>query len=138
MAEGDFKISELSDGKLTPDSVFVTADEVGGSYVNQSHLASEVAGKLFNSFAYTQELDTTDKKPVGAINEVADTLGVMLEGTLEAGQTSLTLQNSHITSGSMFDFYGDISPTSVTVSSGQVVLTFEEQTEDKNVKVVIF
>lgn len=138
MAEGDFKISELSDGKLTPDSVFVTTDEVDGAYVTQSHLASEVAGKLFNSFAYTQELDTTDKKPVGAINEAADTLGVMLEGTLEAGQTSLTLQNSHITSGSMFDFYGDISPTAVTVSSGQVVLTFDEQTEDKKVKVVIF
>ena len=134
----DFKISELSDGTLSAGSVFVTADEVGGSYVTQSHTASEIASKLFNSFAYTQELDTTDKKPVGAINEVADTLGVMLEGTLEAGQTSMTLQNSHITSGSMFDFYGDITPTSVTVSSGQVVLTFEEQTEDKTVKVVVF
>ena len=134
----DFKISELSDGTLSGSSVFVTADEVSGSYVTQNHTASEVASKLFNSFAYTQELDTTDKKPVGAINEVADTLGVMLEGTLEAGQTSLTLSNSHITSSSMFDFYGDIFPTSVTVSSGQVVLTFEEQTEDKTVKVVIF
>lgn len=134
----DFKISELSEGTLSDGSVFVTADEVGGSYVTQSHTASEIASKMFNSFAYTQDLDTTDKKPVGAINEVADTLGVMLEGTLEAGQTSLTLSNSHITSGSMFDFYGDISPTSVTVSSGQVVLTFEEQTEDKTVKVVVF
>lgn len=138
MAEGDFKISNLSDGKLTPNSVFVTADYVNGKWVTQSHLASEVSGKLFNSFAYTQDLDTTDKKTVGAINEVADTLGVMLEGTLEAGQTSLTLQNSHITSGSMFDFYGDIYPTAVTVSIGQVVLTFEEQTEDKTVKVVVF
>lgn len=138
MAEGDFKISELSDGNLTPDSVFVTADEVSGSYVTQNHKASEIASKLFNSFAYTQNLDTTDKKPVGAINEVADTLGVMLEGTLEAGQTSLTLQNSHITLGSMFDFCGDIYPTAVTVSIGQVVLTFEQQTEDKTVKVVIF
>ena len=134
----DFKISDLSDGTLSGSSVFVTADEVGGSYVTQSHTASEIASKMFNSFAYTQELDTTDKKPVGAINEVADTLGVMLEGTLEAGQTSLTLSNSHITASSMFDFYGDISPTSVTVSSGQVVLTFEEQTEDKSVKVVVF
>lgn len=134
----DFKISELSNGTLSGSSVFVTADEVDGSYVTQNHTAAEMASKMFNSFAYTQELDTTDKKPVGAINEVADTLGVMLEGTLEAGQTSLTLSNSHITSGSMFDFYGDISPTSVTVSSGQVVLTFEEQTEDKKVKVVIF
>lgn len=138
MAEGDFKISELSDGHLTPNSVFVTADEVGGSYVTQSHLASEVASKLFNSFAYTQELDTTDKKPVGAINEVADTLGVMLEGTLEAGQTSMTIQNSHITVNSMVDIHTDISPISVTTSTGQLILTFEEQEEDLTVKVVVF
>lgn len=134
----DFKISELSDGTLSAGSVFVTADEVSGSYVTQSHTASEIASKLFNSFAYTQELDTTDKKPVGAINEVADTLGVMLEGTLEAGQTTLTLQNSHITTSSMIDFYTDVMPTSVTTTTGQIVLTFEEQTEDKTVKAVIF
>lgn len=138
MAEGDFKISELSDGNLTPDSVFVTADEVSGSYVTQNHKASEIASKLFNSFAYTQDLDTTDKKPVGAINEVADTLGVMLEGTLEAGQTSMTIQNSHITVNSMVDIHTDISPISVTTSTGQLILTFEEQEEDLTVKVVVF
>ncbi|MCR5059693.1 MAG: hypothetical protein K6A80_01545 [Saccharofermentans sp.] len=138
MAEGDFKISELSDGNLTPDSVFVTADEVSGSYVIQNHKASEIASKLFNSFAYTQDLDTTDKKPVGAINEVADTLGVMLEGTLEAGQTSMTIQNSHITVNSMVDIHTDISPISVTTSTGQLILTFEEQEEDLTVKVVVF
>lgn len=138
MAEGDFKISNLSDGKLTPNSVFVTADYVNGEWVTQSHLASEMAGKMFNSFAYTQELETTDKKPIGAINEVSDTLGVMVSGVLEAGQTSLTLQNDHITSGSMFDFYSEVPPTSVTVSTGQVVLTFDEQEEDMNVKVVVF
>ena len=138
MAEGDFKISELSDGNLTPDSVFVTADEVSGSYVTQNYKASEIASKLFNSFAYTQDLDTTDKKPVGAINEVADTLGVMLEGTLEAGQTSMTIQNSHITVNSMVDIHTDISPISVTTSTGQLILTFEEQEEDLTVKVVVF
>lgn len=138
MAEGDFKISELSDGNLTPDSVFVTADEVSGSYVTQYHKASEIASKLFNSFAYTQDLDTTDKKPVGAINEVADTLGVMLEGTLEAGQTSMTIQNSHITVNSMVDIHTDISPISVTTSTGQLILTFEEQEDDLAVKVVVF
>ena len=138
MAEGDFKISELSDGKLTPESVFVTADYVNGEWVTQSHLASEMASKMFNSFAYTQELETTDKKPIGAINEVSETLGVLLEGVLEAGQTSLTLQNDHITANSMIDWYCAQNPTSITISTGQIVLTFDEQDNDMVVKVVIF
>lgn len=138
MAEGDFKISQLSDGKLTSNSVFVTADFVNGEWVTQSHLASEVAGKLFNSFAYTQELDTTDKKPVGAINEVADTLGVMLEGTLEAGQTTLTLTNDHITANSWLDFQGEIYPKGISFGAGFMTMTFDEYSEDKTVKVVIF
>lgn len=138
MAEGDFKISNLSDGKLTPNSVFVTADYVNGEWVTQSHLASEMASKMFNSFAYTQELETTDKKPIGAINEVSDTLGVLLEGVLEAGQTSLTFQNDHITANSMIDWYSSENPTSITVSTGQIVLTFEEQETDMIVKVVVF
>lgn len=138
MAEGDFKITDLSDGTLTAGSVFVTADEVSGNYVTQNHQASEIAGKLFNSFAYTQALDTTDKKPVGAINEISDRLGVMLNGTLTAGQTALTLQNDHIAASSMVDIYAVINPVAITISAGQIVLTFETQEEDIDVKAVIF
>ena len=136
--DGDIKISALSKGQLSPASVFVTADLVSGEYVTQNHTASEIAGKLFNSFAYTQELDTTDKKPIGAINEVADNLGVMCEGVLEAGQTSITFQNSHITSNSAIDWYCEQNPTSITISTGQIVLTFNEQEDDMTVKVVIW
>ena len=138
MAEGDFKISQLSDGKLTPNSVFVTADYVNGEWVTQSHLASEMASKMFNSFAYTQELETTDKKPVGAINEVSDRLGVLLEGVLEAGQTTLTFTNDHITTNSWLDFQGEIYPVGITYGAGSLTMTFDEYSEDKTVKVVVF
>lgn len=136
--DGDIKISELSDGNLTENSVFVTADNVNGEYVTQGHLASEIGGKLLNSFAYTQDLQTTDKKPIGAINEVTDKLGVMVSGILEAGQTSLTLTSDQITSNSNIDWYSKVDPTSITVSTGQIILTFDEQAEDLDVKVVIF
>ena len=136
--DGDIRISELSNGNLTGNSVFVTADYVNGEYVTQGHLASEIGGKILNSFAYTQDLQTTDKKPIGAINEVSNNVGIMISDILEAGETTLTLTNSHITSNSMLDWYCKVNPTSITVSSGQIVLTFDEQEEDMEVKVVIF
>ena len=136
--DGDKRISELPNGNFTENSVFVTADLVSGDYVTQNHLASEIASKLLNGFAYTQDLNTTDKKPIGAVNEMSDKLGVMLEGVLEAGQTSLTLTNGQIASNSMIDWYCDVNPTSITVSTGQIVLTFDAQEEDLTVKVVVF
>lgn len=59
-------------------------------------------------------------------------------GTLTAGQTTLTLTNSAITTDSTLDFYTDtfgINPTNVTVTTGSVILTFEAQANDIEVKV---
>lgn len=59
-------------------------------------------------------------------------------GTLTAGQTTLTLTNSAITTNSTLDFYTDtfgVNPTNVTVTTGSVTLTFEEQADDIEVKV---
>lgn len=137
MAEFDIKISELPDGILTENTMLLSADLVNGEYVDQGHLASEVAGKLFNSFAYTQDLQTTDKKPIGAINELSNKYGVILTGVLEAGETSLTLTNTHIVSNSMIDCYCKENPTAIVVTTGQIALTFDEQEEDMIVKVVV-
>lgn len=59
-------------------------------------------------------------------------------GTLTTGQTTLTLTNSAITTNSTLDFYTDtfgVNPTDVTVTTGSVTLTFEEQANDIDVKV---
>ena len=59
-------------------------------------------------------------------------------GTLLAGQTSITLSNAAITTSSTIDYYTDtfgVNPTNVTVSTGQIVLTFEAQESDLGVKV---
>ena len=63
---------------------------------------------------------------------------VDVTGTLTAGSTSVTLSNAAITTSSTLDFYTDtygVNPTAVTVSTGSVVLTFEEQASDVGVKV---
>ena len=59
-------------------------------------------------------------------------------GTLTAGSTSITLSDASISSSSTIDIYTDtygVNPTSVAVSAGSVVLTFEAQQSDVAVKV---
>lgn len=61
-----------------------------------------------------------------------------ITGTLEAGQTSLTLSDSAIKSNSTYEIFTDVyglSPTAVTVSTGSIVLTFASQVSDVSVKV---
>lgn len=59
-------------------------------------------------------------------------------GTLTAGQTSVILSDSSITTTSTLDFYTDVfgvNPTAVSVSTGSVTLTFEVQASNLGVKV---
>lgn len=59
-------------------------------------------------------------------------------GTLTAGQTSVILSDSAITTTSTLDFYTDVfgvNPTAVSVSNGSVTLTFEVQASNLGVKV---
>ena len=67
-------------------------------------------------------------------------LEIILTGTLVAGNTSITLSNSAISSTSTLDVYTDVygvNPTAISVSSGTVTLTFESQASDLGVKVRI-
>lgn len=61
-----------------------------------------------------------------------------IEGTLTAGNTSITLISSDITLDSTLEFFTDVfgvCPTDVSVSVGSVTLTFEERASDLGVKV---
>lgn len=66
--------------------------------------------------------------------------GLEIIGTLEAGETTLTIQNNAITTTATYDFFTDtfgVSPTEVEVETGQLTLTFDEQEADVSVKVRI-
>ena len=61
-----------------------------------------------------------------------------IQGTLLAGNTSITLSNPSIKNTSDFEFFTDVfgvCPTNVSVSSGSITLTFDEQANDLGVKV---
>lgn len=67
-----------------------------------------------------------------------DSYWIDLIGTLTAGQTSITLSDSIITTDSTFDFYTDTfgaNPTNVVATNGSITLTFEAQQSDVGVKV---
>lgn len=61
-----------------------------------------------------------------------------ITGTLEAGETTLTISNQAITTSSTIDIYTDVfgvAPTNQVVTAGQIVLTFESQANNIGVKV---
>lgn len=61
-----------------------------------------------------------------------------VEGTLLAGQTSITLNSSSIRTTSTFEFFTDVfgvCPTGATVTAGSITLTFDSQANDLGVKV---
>ena len=63
-----------------------------------------------------------------------------LQGTLSAGQTSITFTDNVINSNRAIDYFPSIYgvvPTSITVSTGSIVFTFDEQESDMTLKVRI-
>jgi len=62
------------------------------------------------------------------------------EGTLTTGQTSITFSDNTINANRTIDYFPSIYgviPTSITVSSGSAVFTFDEQAVDMTLKVRI-
>ena len=130
------KISELP-SVLTLDindvAAFVSKDNQNVDQTMKVKV-SEVATKVVNNIEYGS-LNTSDKKVLGAINEVR---GTFVTGTLTAGSTSITLSDASITTSSTIDIYVStfgIQPTNAVVSTGSITLTFLAQSADISVKV---
>lgn len=133
-------ISQLTSAAAVAETdLLATAIVDGGSatgYATRKHTVADVGAHIGTTKTFAG-LNTTSKNLVGAVNEAA---GTVVTGTLTAGSTSLTLQNAAITTDSTFDFYTDtfgVNPTAVSVSTGQIVLTFEAQAAAVGVKVVV-
>ena len=140
MAELDKSISELDATQTLPiGSLFLVSLEdlqSATGYESYKVASNTVANQIMTSYTFSG-LNTTTKNIVGSINEVK---GTEITGTLTAGNTSITLQNAAITTTSTIDIYTDvfgISPESVSVATGEITITFEEQASDLGVKVVI-
>ena len=140
MAELDKSISQLDAAQTLPvGSLFLTSIEdlqSASGYESYKVSSNVVASQFLTAYNFTG-LNTTSKNIVGAVNEVK---GKEVTGTLQAGSTSITLQDAAITTTSTIDIYTDvfgISPESVSVATGEITITFEAQSSNLGVKVVI-
>ena len=73
-----------------------------------------------------------------AIDEIAGGASFnTLTGTLTAGSTSITLSDASITTSSIIDVYTDLDVpyNTISVSTGSITLTFDEQETNMTVKV---
>ena len=75
-----------------------------------------------------------------AINGTSSSIGVEVAGVLQAGSTTLTIQNGLINTSSTIDVYTDkfgLCPKNIVISDKQVVLTFDAQSSNVSVKIRI-
>ena len=94
------------------------------------------AGAAFNNEGSTYTIWYLVEETVGGGNtSITD-----YEGTLTAGQTSLTINGTKIRTNSVFDFHTSIlgvGPTGATISNGSITLTFNAQQTDMDVLVSV-
>ena len=143
----------------------VTAEELSNlinnslQYVGLNTRAKTIIGALNelqaggggggSSVAWTQLIGTGAKIAEISINGVSTDVFAPVSGgatytdvtgTLVAGQTSVTLQDSSILTTSTIDVYTDtfgVNPTAISVAAGSVTLTFPAQQTNIGVKVRI-
>lgn len=138
----DYRISDLttvsaiSDTDLMELSAVNPASDTG--YSSMKMPITALASKLLGGTQYAADLQTAAKTIFGAINELA---GIVLSGTLTAGQTSITFTNAAITDSSTLanlwiNVFG-VYPTDIVITDGSITLTFESQSSDLGVKVRI-
>lgn len=100
-----------------------------------------------NSVAYIQNADTNaylenkfnSKASIELVNTKADKPTVLTK-TLGVGDTSITLTSNAITPDSVVDVYTSVfgvNPIAVELTTGNIILTFEEQDSNINIRVEI-
>ena len=142
MSDKNIIISELPTIGFNGNAQFI-ADDVDtneqSGYKTNNHYISAVGNKIINGFSYVvtdPPLETIAKTPVGAINEIQPLLGKNITAILEAGNTSLVINDPEIDTNKIFDFYG-LKPSNVVVAAGSITMTFEEQEQDSEIRVIM-
>lgn len=142
MANDDRRISDLTTvGTINNDDLMEISTVNQSSDTGYSSVKATIAAiatKILGGIQYAADLVTSSKTIFGAINELA---GIVLSGTLTAGQTSITFTDASITDSSTLanvwiNVFG-VYPTNIVIAAGSITLTFESQSSDIGVKVRI-
>lgn len=107
-----------------------------GSYVIYDAGSGSALYKCTTAVTSAEDFDPAKWTAV----QLSTLFGIELYGTLAVGNTSVTISDARITTTSRVEYYTDVfgvNATNITVTSGQVVLTFEAQATAVEVMVVI-
>ena len=134
------QLQQILDIKLDSEAVAPiydnTATYVAGTYAMYDDGNGARLYRCNTTISIAEDFDPTKWDAL----DIMSCIGFELIDTLAAGNTTLTLTDSRITTDSMIDYYTDVygvNPTSVAVTAGQIVLTFAAQATALNVKVVV-
>lgn len=110
--------------------------------INMSKDLTDALSKLYIKLGGETSIIQENKNVMDYIDDITSVvipikITTVVTGTLVAGQTELTLQNEAIKTDSFIDIYTSDGTEwiSTTVTSGQIVINFEEQESDLGVKV---
>ena len=134
---GASALNDLTDVTITSATQGQVLKKGASDWENASLSKSDVGlGNVDNTSDLNKPISTATQTALNA-KENASTV---LTSTLSAGSTSLTFSNAAITTTAMYDVYADkygLTPTDITITTGQAVLTFEAQASNVSVKLVI-
>lgn len=133
---GASALNDLTDVTITSASngQVLKYDSANSKWINSTDNGAVIddsttsASKVWSSNKTNSELASKEDAPT------------ILTSTLSAGSTSVTFSNAAITTTAMYDVYADkygLTPTNISITTGQAVLTFEAQSSNVSVKLVI-
>lgn len=129
---GASSLDDLSDVEIDTPS--------NGQVLKYNTLDSEWQNMTLISDSTTSGSTVWSSNKTNSELESKEDAPTILTSTLSAGNTSLTFSNAAITTTAMYDVYADkygLTPTDITITTGQAVLTFEAQSANVSVKLVI-
>lgn len=140
---------------LTKDTLSQLWEAIKNTYVKKetgkelstNDFSNTLKNKLENIEANAQvnkieliQVNGVDMVPFDKVLKMQLSGSPIIIKTLDAGETSLTIENAGISENSILSFYTSVfgvNPTGVTVTAGSVVLTFETQQSSLQVGVQI-
>ena len=129
------RISEYPTRRLLTDTTDPT--DTKEVYVTRQEGTVTEAGDVFDA----STMNGLESRINSAFNALAPAGFTELTATLQAGSVMLIFMNAAITTTSTYDIFTDVygvSPTAVSVTTGELTLTFEAQESDLSVKVRVY
>lgn len=131
-------LAGLTDTKIQTPTINQLLGYNGTKWENKSITIPTKTSDLTNDSDFIKSSDLALVATSGNYNDLYNR-PIDITGVLSAGQTSITLSSNIITLDSTIEVFNDLDVpyNSKTVSVGSIILTFDAQASDMNVKVRI-